>query len=158
MSDPVFSIKDAITLSVASVGAVLGILNTWKAIDRDRPKLRVVPKHAIPIGAVDPRLRMSIEVVNLSTFPLTVDEVGLLYHGTNKRASVQQPVLFDGGAWPRRLEPRSGVTAYLDPDWIQFRHKIRCAYAMTACGLTFKGRSPALRQIAERSRSHGSAD
>ena len=69
MSGPLFSIKDAITLSVASVGAVLGILNTWKAIDRDRPKLRVVPKRAIPLGAVDPRLRMSIEVINLSTFP-----------------------------------------------------------------------------------------
>jgi hypothetical protein len=155
MSDPMFSIKDVITASVASVGAVLGILNTWMAIDRDRPKLRVVPKHAIPLGAVDPRLRMSIEVINLSTFPLTVDEVGLHYRGTNKRGAVAQPVLLDGGAWPRRLEPRSAVTAYLDPGWIPAAHKIRCAYAMTECGLTFEGSSPALKQIAEQARSRG---
>jgi bacterioferritin-associated ferredoxin len=56
----------AVTLAVAIVGAVLGILNTWKAYDRDRPKLRVIPKHAIPVGAADPRLTFCIEVVNLS--------------------------------------------------------------------------------------------
>src|SRR5512146_501897 len=116
MADPLFSIKDTVTFLVAALGAVLGVLNTWKAIDRDRPKLRVVPKHAIPLGGADPRLRMSIEIINLSTFPMTVDEVGVLYHGTNKRAPVLQPVLNDGGAWPRRLDPRSAVTAYLDPD------------------------------------------
>lgn len=155
MADPLFSIKDAITFVVAALGAVLGVLNTWKAIDRDRPKLRVVPKHAIPLGGADPRLRMSIEIINLSTFPMTVDEVGVLYRGTNKRAPVLQPVLNDGGAWPRRLEPRSAVTAYLDPDWIQYRQKIRCAYAMTACGLTFEGRSPALEQIAAQPQPRG---
>jgi hypothetical protein len=54
-----------------TLGAVLDVLNTWKAYDRDRPKLRVIPKHAIPVGTADPRVTFCIEVVNLSTFALT---------------------------------------------------------------------------------------
>lgn len=53
----------AITLGIALLGAVLGILNTWRSFDRDRVKLRVVPKIAMPIGKVqDRRPRLCIEV------------------------------------------------------------------------------------------------
>ena|SRR5665213_2429941 len=117
----------AVTLAVAIVGAVLGILNTWKAYDRDRPKLRVIPKHAIPVGAADPRLTFRIEVVNLSAFALTVNEVGVFYSGTGRRGAILQPVLHDDGSWPRRLEPRSSVTAYARADALSLPgHLIRC--------------------------------
>jgi hypothetical protein len=38
------------TTSVAVVGAVLGIINTWHGLDKSRMKLKVVPAHAIPLG------------------------------------------------------------------------------------------------------------
>ena len=45
MSDS-FTIVDGITLAIAVLGAALGIINTWKSIDKDRLKLKVIPKHA----------------------------------------------------------------------------------------------------------------
>jgi hypothetical protein len=143
------SLKDLITFGVALLGAVLGILNTWKAYDKDRPKLRIIPKHAIPVGGVDPCLTFCIEIINLSGFALTVCEVGVLYRGTKSRLALIQQFFRDGGPWPRRLEPRAAVTVYFDRESLDARtHNIRCAYAMTECDLVFEGNSPAMRQLA----------
>lgn len=140
---------DILTFGIALVGAVLGVINTWKAINRDRPKLRVTFKHAIPIGGADSRIRYCIEVLNLSTFPLTVTEIGVLLRGTKARGAVTNPILIDGGSWPRRLEPRSTVTGYLREDaFSREQHPIRCAYAKTDCDLIVQGRSGAMRQVA----------
>ena len=140
-----FDLKDILTLSLASIGAALGVLNTWKVFARDRGKLRVVPKHAIPIGAVDPRLTFCIEVINVGGVALTVKEVGVFHQGTSKRSAVITPVISDQGPWPRRLEPRSAVTVYAQGASLRVPgHPIRCAYAMTDCGRTFEGNSPAL--------------
>jgi hypothetical protein len=148
MTDPGIPLVQALTLTVASVGAVLGIINTWHGLDKSRIKLKVSPAHAIPVGDVDPKLRFCIEVTNLSAFAVTISDVGVFYRGTDHRGSYD-PVLIDGGAWPRRLEPRSSVTVYGQrPDGVQGR-KIKCAYARTQCGHTQTGSSPALRQIAQ---------
>jgi hypothetical protein len=149
-----FSIIDGITLSIAILGAVLGVLNTWRAIDRDRVKLKVIPKKATPVGNTpDKRIRLCIDVTNLSTFPLTITEVGLRYYGTDKRGAVVNPIIIDGGAFPRRLEPRTTFTAYLHPDALKRSdgHLIKCAYAKTDCGEFVKDSSPALKQMASQS-------
>lgn len=137
----------AITLAVAAVGAVLGIINTWHTLDKNRVKLKVVPKHAIPYGAADPRLTMCIEVTNLSSFPLTIEEVGVFFHRTDKRAAVINPVLPDNGSWPRRLEPRSSISVYSQRPEARAGRKMRCAYARTQCGRTIEGTSPAFKQM-----------
>jgi hypothetical protein len=139
---------EAITLSIAVLGAVLGVINTWHALDRSRVKLKVLPAHAIPSGGADPRIKFGIGVTNLSAFPVTISEVGVLYEGTNTRGAIIQPLLVDGGRWPRRLEPRSSVTVYGQAPESTPDLRIRCAYATTECGHTKKGNSPALRQIA----------
>jgi hypothetical protein len=150
VTPPMFELKDLITIGLASVGAVLGVLNFWRAFDRDRPKLRVSFAHAIPVGGADPRIRYSIEVINLSTFPLTITEVGVLLVGTKKRGAVVHPVLIDGGDWPRRLEPRSAVSALLlSHAFDKETNDIRCAYAKTSCDSLFKGHSKALAQVAK---------
>jgi hypothetical protein len=142
------TIIEAITLAIAILGAVLGLINTWHALDRSRVKLKVLPAHAIPVGGADPRLKFCIGVTNLSAFPVTIKEVGVLYKGTDSRGVFVEPFLLDRGDWPRRLEPRSSVTVYgQTPDSTSDR-RIRCAYATTECGHTKKGNSPALRQIA----------
>jgi hypothetical protein len=136
-----------ITLAVAVLGAVLGLINTWHNLDKSRVKLIVRPKHAIPVGAADPNIRFCIEVTNLSAFPVTVYDVGVFYRGSDNRGSLANPILIDGGGWPRRLEPRTAVSVYCR-SLQQPGHIIRCAYARTECGHTETGTSGALEQIA----------
>lgn len=141
-----------ITMSVAVLGAVLGIINTWHGLDKARVKLVVRPKHAIPYGAADPRISFCVEVTNLSSFAVTVEEVGVFYKGTNRRGAIADPYIIDGGKWPRRLDPRSSVTVYSrKPESSTNGHVIRCAYVRTECGVTKTGTSPALKQIARES-------
>ena len=143
------SIIEGITLAIAVLGAVLGLVNTWHSLDRSRVKLRVRPKHAIPVGAADPRLTFCIEVTNLSSFAVIIEETGVFYKGTDSRGAHTEPVLIDGGAWPRRLEPRSSVTVYGQRPTAELGHALKCAYASTACGVTRRGTSPAFKQLAK---------
>jgi len=142
------SVIESVTLAIAVLGAVLGLVNTWHQLDRSRVKLRVRPKHAIPVGAADPRLTFCIEVTNLSAFAVTIEEAGVFYRGTDSRGAYTQPVLLDGGSWPRRLEPRSSVTVYGQSPIGKPGHPLKCAYARTACGVTRNGNSPAFKQLA----------
>jgi hypothetical protein len=126
-------------------------MNTWKQWDRDRPKLRVVPKQAIPLGPGmgDRRPRLCIEVTNLSSFPLVVTEVGVRYRGTDRRGAILPPIVIDGKPFPRRLESRTSVSLYASPDAFSdpTSPRVRSAYAMTDCGLTFTGTSRALKRL-----------
>ena len=142
------TIVQAVTLSLAVLGAVLGLINTWHGLDKSRVKLKVLPAHSIPVGAANPALSFCIEVTNLSAFAVTVHDVGVFYYGTKQRGSYVQPVLIDGGPWPRRLEPRSSVTVYGTRPESSADHRIKCAYARTECGVTKTGTSPALKQLA----------
>jgi hypothetical protein len=51
-----------VTLAIAVLGAALGVINTWHALDRTRVKLRVRPKHAIPVCEFNSRLTFCIEL------------------------------------------------------------------------------------------------
>lgn len=143
-----FNPVQAVTLSVAVLGAVLGVINTWQGVDKSRVKLKVMPKGAIPVGGADPRLSFCIEVTNLSAFAVTVSDVGVFYHGTKDRGCIVHPFLIDGGPWPRRLEPRSSVTVYSQQPESGADRRIKCAYARTDCGSTRTGNSPVLKHIA----------
>ena len=145
-----FTLLNGITLSIAVVGAVLGIMNTWRNFDRDRVKLQVIPKQAIPVGTiVHQPVQLCIDVTNFSTFPLTITEVGVLYYGTSTRGAVVNPIIIDGGTFPRKLEPRTSFSAYLAPEALTSAngHSVKCAYAQTDCGVMIKGNSPALKQL-----------
>lgn len=142
---------EAITLSVAVLGAALGVINTWQSLSQNRLRLRVTPKHALPFGNTPEHINFCIEVINRSYFPVTITEVGVLYSGTTNRGAYISPIIPDGRPWPRRLEPRESVTVYgQKPDKLD-GHSIRCAYAQTDCGERITGNSAALKQI---SRGH----
>lgn len=138
--------KDIITVSLAAIGAVLGVMNTWNALNQRRVRLRVNPVHVItPNG-----MMFGIEVVNLSTFAVTIEEVGFTIGRTIKtgrRMAIPQPIVIDGQPWPRRLETHAAVTAYLDPRQIERGEIVRRAYARTACGEARYGTSGALKQL-----------
>ena len=143
-----------ITFGIALLGAVLGLINTWCSYDRDRVKLKVIPKIAFPVGPIpDKRPRLCIDVVNLSMFPVTVSQLGFLMHGTKDRLDLVIPIIIDGGKFPRRLESRSSFTAYFEPgveNGPRFK-KVKIAYAETECGELFRGKSRALRSAVKRS-------
>lgn len=141
------TIIQAVTLSIAVLGAALGIINTWHGLDKSRVKLKVRPAHAIPVGVTDSNLTFCIAVTNLSAFAVTICDVGVFYRGTNCRGSIVRPILIDGGPWPRRLEPRSSVTIYGQKPDSTPGQCIKTAYAKTECGYTKTGSSPALKQI-----------
>ncbi len=133
-----------ITFSLAVLGAVLGVLNTWRSIDKDRVKLKVIPKQAIPVGGADERLTFCVEVINLSSIPVTVSDVGVLYRGTDRRGCMTViPVMSPDGPFPRRLEPRSAFTVYSQEP--ENRRHLKCAYAKTECGVQATGSSRTFR-------------
>lgn len=142
------TVLEGVTLAIAVLGAALGIVNTWHQLDRTKVKLRVTPKRAIPVGMVDPRLTFCIEITNLSAFAVTIDEAGVRYRGSEARGAYVRPTLIDGGPWPRRLDSRSSVSIYGEPPVPPDGASLRDAYAVTSCGVTRTGSSPAFRQLA----------
>lgn len=139
---------DVATTALAVLGAVLGVINTVHNIDQTRVKLRVIPRHVFHGGALPRTVNFCIEVTNLGAVAVTVDQVGLRYRWSSKRGVIGNPIISDGGAWPRRLEPRSSVSLYFDASETHKGPRVRCAFASTQCGHVVTGTSPALRQIA----------
>jgi hypothetical protein len=163
-------LKDIITSVAAVVGMVLGIYNFVRARSADRVRLRVIPKAASFRGRdqsgrdfylhnrdrfdVDHPTRppgtLALEVINLSKFAVTVDEVGLMPFFKRERFALVVPILPDGKPWPRKLEPRESVTVHFDVKRLRDFNNIqsaRRAYASTACGTTCCGSSGALREF-----------
>ena len=138
-----------VTVILATIGTVLGCINTFVLLNNRRVRLRVVPKSATPGdgGILTDSTRhieggtVCIEVVNLSSFPVTISDVGYTLP-SKRRASFCSPILLDSKPWPRRLEPREAVTAYANISVVP--SNIGKAYAKTDCGVTRFGTSPAL--------------
>jgi hypothetical protein len=146
---------EGLTFGLAIIGAVLGILNTWHAISQSKPKMRVRMLHTYSTPKVE-LVGFSIDVTNLSSFALTVTEVGFslspwwrrdierLYLNQHKAAGHDLPV---------RLEPRQSASFYFQGK-MEGRppKKITAAYAKTDCGVYFRGTTPALKQLSRQMR------
>lgn len=142
------SASGAITLAIAILGAVLGIMNTWRSFDRDRIRLRVSPRWAIftyPESGTS--TRFCIEITNLSYMPITVSQVGFELRKKKDMIFIFIPDFFDGGTMPRRLEPRTSFVAYMKPHAEEDKAMadVKCAFARTACGMVARGTSAALK-------------
>jgi len=141
--------EDIVTVGLAGVGAVLGVMNTWNALSQRRLRLVVRPMFAHPNNGGPPMI--SIAVTNLSNFAVTVTEVGFVGKGGAKRgrrAMVVHPQIIDGKAWPRRLQPREAVSTYFDVTEVALDPTLlRKAYAGTECGEYVYGTSPSLDQL-----------
>jgi len=95
-----WSTAEAITLSIAVIGAVLGIVNTVFALWQKRVRLRVRV-----MMAFDPEDRdlgedrlpkkqsIAVEVTNLSEFPVTIQSVGFTLRSRLRLAVRRTPVL-----------------------------------------------------------------
>ena len=106
---------DGITLGIALVGATLGILNTWRAFDRDRIRLRVTPRRYLcrATGGGD-TWGWCVEVINIGYLPVTLSDVSFALRGDEQ--FMFGAMRFDQGEQlPIRLEARTSVIAYLGP-------------------------------------------
>ena len=141
------------TLAIAVLGAVLGIINTIHSLSRDRILLKVIPERVVPKG--HNKRDLGIRIINLSYIAVSVEEVGFEIKG-------EKIPLFDSGVslsraalgermFPKRLEPRTSMTVTVPWEVLkslkseEFK-RVKFAYARTSCGLIFKGSSGALRQ------------
>jgi hypothetical protein len=154
-------VKDWVAVVLGAIGTVLGVVNTWYAFYRKRVKLKVNPQSAFPgeagmyVTSVEhtPFSTLCIEVINLSEFAVTINDVGFTLPERN-RAHIPHPIILEKKKdWPRRLEPRESVTLYLNISDVP--PLIGRAYAKTACGTTCFGDSRALKDY--KSKSRGSA-
>lgn len=138
--------KEVLTLVIAALGAVLGLLNTWNTISARRVRLLVKTTFAYSLDDLDAPPMMGIEVINLSAFAVTVTEVGFLLLDSKSRATATPPLIIDGKPWPRRLEAREAVSTYLHrPDGE--RRRVKAAYAHLASGETITGKGPAIKNL-----------
>lgn len=136
-----------ITLSIAVLGAGLSVWNAWQA-RRDRSvRFRVHATQAIGVGGPAPTC-LSIEVTNLSAFPITIEEIGLTAgkpRGRLPRRAMIPPNSIVSGSLPMRIEPHHSGTVV---GWSRELpdHGYDHAYARTSGGEIGFGTSPALIQ------------
>jgi len=150
-----------VTIAAAAVGAVLGVLNLWFAIWRERVRLRVrffvvkekpdsvgelweVLATMLPGEEIDnfPGTACGIEVVNLSLYAVTIEEVAFrkgLKPGSNRSVIVEakgaknQPHTIQ---FPARLEARAGFQCYASDTIFPMvrERKFLYVHARTQCG------------------------
>lgn len=123
----------AITLVIAVLGAVLGVMNAWRNWVHDRLRLRVDVSRASGINGAP---AIAINIRNLSRFDVTVTHIGLHCIGRQRHMQFLQPLFTRGEALPVRLESRASCTvvqplaALPEQGWMA----VECAYVSTACG------------------------
>ena len=135
-----------ITAATALTGAILGIMNTWRAMDQNRLRLKVRPTHALLMPQAEHLF--AIEVINRSTFPVAVSEIGFTEASSKRRFSVVEYHATTHAKLPLTLEPRDAISFYFDPgDRKLLGQVIGKAYAKTTCGEIAFGSTPALKQL-----------
>lgn len=85
------------TIVIATVGAVLDVVNTWASMDKSRIKIRFRRAHAISYDGAPEHIGMSITVTNLNAFAITITEIGVLYRNAANRGAIVRPILGDNG-------------------------------------------------------------
>ncbi|TNE67384.1 MAG: hypothetical protein EP336_07600 [Rhodobacteraceae bacterium] len=136
------------TFGIACVGAVLGILNTWRNFRSDKVRLKVRPEHVIVPN--DSRDFLGIRVANIGSPTITIVDVGIELGG-KKFATVATALQngFTEGELPKKLATRE-VAQFIVPNnalaSLQSEKPLR-VYVRTACGERFRGNSGAFNQI-----------
>ena len=127
-------ILETVGFGLGLLGAVLGVINTWRALDRDRVKLRVT---AHPVFN-SPGHHTAIVVVNLSSFPVQIKTVGFTVKHNRGKWFYFPPTFAEpaDGKLPHFLESRAALTVFV-PDSVEDNPvwpRISRPLATTVCG------------------------
>lgn len=165
---------DPISLSIAVFGAMLGTFNAWRAYKRDKLNIRVLPKiyinsnqgvvtvseiprksssfHTLNPNRFEELNDLCIEVTNLSSFQVTITEVGFHRRESIDRCCLKDYFILGERRLPILLEPRDSFTIYVVPNekFKMIYHVLKSAYIITACDVTVKGTSPAFKSVVGR--------
>jgi hypothetical protein len=143
-------IISVLTLILAVIGAVLGLINTIDLLNKNRVRLKVIPARCIPMTGFLENLGplIAIEVINFSAFPVRISDIGFTLPDKLK-VSVFDPIISEGKSLPISLSPHESITFYIKISGIkpQMLKNARKAYARTTSGIMRVGTSPALKQI-----------
>lgn len=140
-----------VVVVIKIVGLILGIILTVikliSFIRSKKVKLKITPTHVIPINM--PMLNdinFGIEVLNLTNFQVTINEIGFLLK--DGRKALVSASNFSTKAIPARLSLRESTTCYFNiiDSGINLS-SIKTAYARTSCGVVATGTSDALKQL-----------
>jgi hypothetical protein len=127
-----------VTLSIALIGATLGIFNAWWSVRRDavRIRVRLVSLMTFPNG----ESTVGIEVTNLGYIPVTITEVAIRVGRFSGQRMVIASDYFRQVTLPLRMEPRTCVSVAAEPAARVeiLRRGARWCSATTACGITVK--------------------
>lgn len=119
--------------------------------------MKVIPQYCFILqGTQRSESNFSIEIINLSEFPLVIEDIGFQMRNGEKYTYGVASGIERGGKLPVRLETRTSYSKILkigDND-IDF-HNIKSAYARTQCGSVVFGSSPALKQVIKKGFNRG---
>lgn len=172
--DSILIVKDIVIAVAAFVGMGMGLLNFWNEKAKEKVKLKVIPKAVKAAGksvegkefilttqnefiGKNSKDLFAIEVINLSKFPVVIEEVGFVSKKNKKeRMYIPDPLLNGAGDWPKKLESREAITLYGKLSGIlssNMSSSLFGAFALTACGHKEVGNSEALKQLIEFSKN-----
>ena len=130
------------TLVIAAVALALSVYNMAHDHLRDRVKLRVRFSNGSLLTPYGKRPAMQFTIVNLSSIPLFIDEVGFeARKGPGRWTAV--PTDASGAfysPWPAKLEPRQSLNLYLDAsEAAKLSGDAGRCRVKTSCGAEFRG-------------------
>lgn len=167
--ETILLLKEILVSLAASVGMGFGLYNFVNERNKEKVIIKVVPKAILDKGRNSLGQEMvvtsdnefdakrshglfGVEIVNLSKFPVVINEVGYLVTGEIERMLLPLPILGDKGPWPRKLESRDSVTVYGNVNEMlssPLMPKVHSAFAKTSCGHIGTGSTVALKQLVE---------
>jgi len=145
---------NTLTLIIAVSGLVLGIVNTWRTIHKDRVRIRVRPVQVYCLNDEERLVTggVGVSVTNLSSFEITITELGFMKRWKNEKISLFGTDL--GHLIPCRMLPRTTISFRI-PESISSHPNfvtVHRPFVDTACGKRFTGSSPAWRSFRKRIR------
>lgn len=163
-------VGDRAVAGAAVIGMVLGIYNFVRGFLDRRVSLEVIPKVVLLAGYTPNREQaritsphridhgeiineVAVEIINRSQFPVTVTTVGFGKGKVDSNLVVPEPIVRDGGGWPRELGPRQSVEVYAELQGILESKNSKnrdFAFATTACNHTASGSSKAMKLLLEK--------
>lgn len=129
--------REDFTLAVAALGAVLGLLNTWRAFAKDRPRLRVNVKAWLNSYGDS---GFCIEIANTGFAPVSVAQVGVLLSRPRGQIFLFAPYGIGVQSFPHALGAGESMTVYAPPATDEHPALVYAsrAFARTATGLLFR--------------------